>query len=244
MRRLWVLVVTASLAAVMLVPSTALAGANKVTVCHLDRDLGTWQAIRVSANGNAVQAHLNHGDAFPGGRVPRMPNHLFDEDCVPVALFAVAYSDVNPGDGGYNPPVDILIAELVDYNRDGVANAGDRIKTAHYPTALDASTFGDFGVTAFDVTSVFGTATRCSVAASDLAGAPARQFVWEDEAEFEYYLETPGIGYLTSFVDEFTDLGDAIDVQMTQSVPADDGLFAAAPSPGDDQFIDVELNCT
>ena len=40
--------------------------ANKVDICHLDGDSGTWNTISVSTNGNALSAHKNHGDFVCG----------------------------------------------------------------------------------------------------------------------------------------------------------------------------------
>ena len=33
---------------------------SKVNVCHYDADADTWKTINI--NGNALEAHLNHGD--------------------------------------------------------------------------------------------------------------------------------------------------------------------------------------
>ena len=40
--------------------------ANKVDICHFDEEDSTWNTISVSANGNAVTAHKNHGDFVCG----------------------------------------------------------------------------------------------------------------------------------------------------------------------------------
>jgi len=88
-RRLLILGLVTALATVLLVPTAAFAKANKVDVCHLN-DLGEWQVNSVSGNGNAVQAHLNHGDGLPGDPVPEMEGYSFDDNCVPV-------SDGDPG---------------------------------------------------------------------------------------------------------------------------------------------------
>lgn len=58
---------------------------NKVDICHGHAD-GTYAKISVSGNGNAVNAHIAHGDAFPGTAVPDMPDFDFDDDCVPVPV--------------------------------------------------------------------------------------------------------------------------------------------------------------
>ena len=64
-----------------------------VDVCHVNaRD--QWQAISVSASGNAVSAHLAHGDALPGDGVPGTAGYAFDDDCVPVEISALAFTPV------------------------------------------------------------------------------------------------------------------------------------------------------
>jgi hypothetical protein len=35
---------------------------NKVEICHLDQETGQFELISVSDNGNAVSAHLAHGE--------------------------------------------------------------------------------------------------------------------------------------------------------------------------------------
>jgi len=136
----WLTALTAALVAVFLVPVSAVAAPDRVDVCHhtSDRvpDQHEWRHLRVHAK--ALEAHLSHGDGQPGGPVPGSDGALeFDETCTPVPtidepkesppssgppsepdssemIFAVAYSDVDPLDGGYNPASDILIAKLVD----------------------------------------------------------------------------------------------------------------------------------
>lgn len=57
------------------------AQAQKTDVCHFDADSGTYHLINVS--NNAVEAHVNHGDGFPGGAVPGMDGYVFGGDCSP-----------------------------------------------------------------------------------------------------------------------------------------------------------------
>ncbi len=52
--------------------------AEKVNVCHR-RGNGTF--ILINVNGNAVPAHLAHGDCLPDGGVPTMPGKFFTTTC-------------------------------------------------------------------------------------------------------------------------------------------------------------------
>ena len=54
--------------------------AAKVDVCHLD-DEGAYHLINVS--GNALAAHLAHGDGQPGGDVTGSPGKKFSGSCSP-----------------------------------------------------------------------------------------------------------------------------------------------------------------
>ena len=53
--------------------------APKVDVCHYSSDENGFHLINVS--GNALEAHLAHGDTQPGDVVPEMENHEYGEDC-------------------------------------------------------------------------------------------------------------------------------------------------------------------
>jgi hypothetical protein len=94
--------------ALLVISGTALAApAEKVDICHLD-EYGTYHLINVS--GNAVPAHVAHGDGFPGGPVPGMPGYEFGEDCQPEsAPILVVSSQLNfsgTGWGGWSCPPD------------------------------------------------------------------------------------------------------------------------------------------
>jgi hypothetical protein len=39
--------------------------------------------VKISAKGNAVLAHFQHGDGFPGRPVPELDGYRFSDDCVP-----------------------------------------------------------------------------------------------------------------------------------------------------------------
>lgn len=54
------------------------AGADKVSVCHVD-GRGTFRRLSISAN--ALAAHLDHGDGLPGETLPGDPTRKFDDTC-------------------------------------------------------------------------------------------------------------------------------------------------------------------
>lgn len=60
-------------------PMAAAKKAPKVDVCHFDGDTGAFRVINVS--GNALPAHIAHGDAQPGDAVPGDPTKEFDGAC-------------------------------------------------------------------------------------------------------------------------------------------------------------------
>lgn len=72
-------VMAAPTAALAASGSAALAKAPKMDVCH-DDDAG-WQVLSIVTKGNAVTAHLNHGDALPGQPVPGFPGYSFTDTC-------------------------------------------------------------------------------------------------------------------------------------------------------------------
>ena len=55
--------------------------AANVDVCHTTGN-GSFQLLNI--NGNALSAHLNHGDAQPGDVVPGDPTKQFDDACTQV----------------------------------------------------------------------------------------------------------------------------------------------------------------
>ena len=52
-------------------------GTDKVEICHLDDDTDTYKLLSLSAP--AAARHVAHGDGSPGGAVPGMDGHIFDE---------------------------------------------------------------------------------------------------------------------------------------------------------------------
>lgn len=53
--------------------------AEKVDVCH--RSSGGREFHLINISGNALEAHVDHGDVLPGAAVPEMANHEYGGDC-------------------------------------------------------------------------------------------------------------------------------------------------------------------
>lgn len=226
-------------------------GAEKVMVCHLDADIADpdedgpgWELLEVRSN-RALEQHLAHGDGVPGGEVPGMPGYAFDDACVPTAtepkVFAVAYVDRNPGDGGYQEGTDVLIAKLVDANRDGVISVGDEVIRDRYPLDFDAAALGVFGGSSSPVEFVW-TASSTDV----LVGTGGTNAVWfHNDQNLEYYFEETA--------DEVTDLflRDHFTQALIESIRAvfDSGLSRPQTEvfqvrealPTDDAYLDVDI---
>lgn len=74
------MVVLAMLLTLLPVMAVTAAPAEKVDVCHFDKDTGVYFKINISEN--AFQSHVDHGDAAPGDWVPgMMDKQKFAEDC-------------------------------------------------------------------------------------------------------------------------------------------------------------------
>lgn len=94
MRRTFVLLVALALVPGVMAASALAAPAPKVDVCHYDADGGVFHKINIS--GNALDAHIAHGDAVPGEPVPTAAGYQFDSDCAPVAvLFRLSTIEVS-----------------------------------------------------------------------------------------------------------------------------------------------------
>lgn len=60
--------------------SVGMAGAApKSDVCHYDADADAYHLINISDN--AIDKHIEHGDAEPGTAVPTAPGYEFDTEC-------------------------------------------------------------------------------------------------------------------------------------------------------------------
>ena len=76
--------------------------AGKVNVCH--RSGGGFHLINVS--GNAVKAHLDHGDGLPGGAVPGSTGQVFDANCQVLKKHTlVLVSGASGGIGSLDPSI-------------------------------------------------------------------------------------------------------------------------------------------
>jgi hypothetical protein len=228
---------------------------TKVEICHLNADgapdTSEWELLEVV--GKAVDAHLAHGDGFPGGEVPGTDGQfVFDENCVPQAaelIFAVAYTDMNTTDGGYNPDVDVLIAKLIDGPgpaHDGILGSDDLVITDQYPKDFAASEFGSFRVTQHTVTDVFLQGSEFCGVQSDFG-----MFVWGflfHETYVEEILssdpeEITPVSLIRDLHEPDPDLSDSLNADPgSPSQPTDEFKLAGLVLM-DQAFIDVELNC-
>ncbi len=221
-----------------------------IDVCHVvddDPSVTEWRLLGV--NDRAIASHLAHGDVLPGGEVPGTNGaFVFDETCVLQAterIFAVAYTDMDTADGGYNAGVDVLIAKLVDgpgTANDGLVGAGDLVVTNQYPRDFGGSTFGDFTVTEHVITgSINMNAEICSVYSN--TGA----FHWRVGTLAEFYREYDQLDLARR-----TSIEDSLHHRVANRLhaTADSPSHPAGPlSPTvswvsmDEAFVDVEQNC-
>ena len=159
----------------------------KVDVCHYEADTGAFDLTNISTK--AHQKHMDHGDGVPGDHVPGMAGYEFDETCelvqseIPGTLFAVAYTDIDPSDGGYDPNVDVLISKLVDTNNDGVVSVGDTIEMGQYPKNFNPSFPTDFGNFAVVSHTVDGVINVTSTEVAVLSGADPFSFISRPDVE-------------------------------------------------------------
>ncbi len=103
---------------------------------------GGWKDL-VRADGTAFK---NQGDCVSyiakGGTLGRQDG----------IIFAIAYSDLNGTQGYQAGTTDLLISKLVDGNRNGVVDAGDRVVMGRYPTDSSATDSAAWQVTSHEVT--------------------------------------------------------------------------------------------
>ena len=190
---------------------------------------------------------MDHGDGVTGGVVPGMEGYVFDDACVPVALLAVAYTNVD-GEDGYNPDVDVLIARFEDIDDDGVPSVGDIIRTNRYPIDFnDLTGAGTFGVTQHTITDdfhvIYSTVSLDLILTETDTGTD-QVFRWTTNTEgtTELYQEV-------SYGAEFTLFRDAINVsvdlrRVNPVSPSQPDAAAGMENllrPSDDPFIDVDI---
>jgi hypothetical protein len=150
-------------------------------------------------------------------------------------VLAIAYSDL-VRDQVYGSG-DVLIAKLVDTNRDGIVSPGDTIEMGSYPKDLAASGFYSWTATGHVVTSV-DHATPTYVDVNSAAGTQQ----WLSTTNTEYYLEVNGSGSLIMDL-HISDPPneDMVDVNLgTPGAPATDA-FDQIETIGDQRFIDVDI---
>jgi hypothetical protein len=74
---------------------------------------------------------------LPSQALEHIPDHVLDKH-PELHLLAVAFTDQNRNHK-YEPGKDLLIASLLDTNRDGSASVGDTIHWGTYPTTFDVN---------------------------------------------------------------------------------------------------------
>jgi hypothetical protein len=255
MRRVLITAVTSLL--VLGLPALALAAPHKVDVCHIN---GKGRLRLINVAGAAVQSHLDHGDLVPGDAVPGIDGYRLDAACSPEpieepedtpdtpdtpdteVMFAVAYTDIEPDDGFFNPLVDVLIAKFVDGNGNGVPDGGDRVVTNVYPTALEAP----FNHMAFSITehtiyrAAYDPGTNEWRLFMDAGNSDL--FVFQHDEGQEWYRETRGgaAADWTTLLDWMNGPIDQIHMSSaSRSQPADFDVWA---NLGEDlQFLDVDI---
>lgn len=222
---------------------------TKVEICHFTADdapdAQQWRLLEASSRALAV--HEAHGDGFPGGEVPGTNGQfVFDENCVPQAselVFAVAYTDMDTTDGGFDQDVDVLIAKLIDgpgAARDGILGAGDLVITDQYPKDFDASEFGSFEVTQHTVTGVESDVALSLDTCWVFSGFDA--FIWQHRNLFlEGYSEQNPASLITDGFETAAD--DSLRIDPESPSQPTDVLNLSGFVFTDQAFIDVELNC-
>lgn len=79
----------------------ARSGQNKIDVCHYDADADEYFLINIAEP--ALKAHIAQGGGVPGGDVPGLAYHTFDEACQPQTIYTIVdFNEASQtvGDGG------------------------------------------------------------------------------------------------------------------------------------------------
>lgn len=265
----WLTAPAIALAAVLMLPLMAMAAPDLIDVCHYTSestpDGHEWRHIRVNAK--SLEKHLDHGDVLAGNTMSGTTQYL-DLDCNVLdsdpqsppepseppgsapsppseLVFAVAYSDMDPSDGGYNPDLDVLIAKLIDGPdgaNDGVPGPGDLIITGEYPEDFEMTEFGAFRITEHDVLSAAGGYVCSALSATGI-------FVWSTgEGNFEQYQERSSSETVTNLYDDQSLATGEVDQILissgSPSQPSSEPVVPSAPDLSDQNFIDVEADCS
>ena len=158
----------------------------------------------------------------------------------PPPILEVAYADANQND--LYDAGDVMIAEIVDTNRDGIVSNDDTINMGQYPTRLDAvqparirQTYEPWTVKTHTVSGGDQLAAPDAVQVSD----GTYLHVWVRGATFKAYVEE-GPGANTSTIADYLTAGnDVITLNPSVSQPMDAPLALSTPYNNGGDFIDV-----
>jgi hypothetical protein len=165
-------------------------------------------------------------------------------------VFAVAYTDMDTGDGSYNPAVDVLISKLVDgpgAAYDGQIGPGDLIVTDQYPLGFDFGIdgFGSYTIKQATVTSV-DLLTPGAVTVRSASDGNVRQYSWYQDASDESYRDQFVGGTAIGGTDINDHRGDPFTEVLFIDPPGPSGADTAAGESRtdgntDDPHLDIEL---
>lgn len=168
MQRILTSFLAAALMMALVVPA-ATATATKVAVCHYDGITGSYALLMVADKGKAVDKHLGHGDALPGGAVPTMPGYTFDAACVAVA--------------------DAIPHELTVDAPSAAAGTYAAVIAAYGPSAPSTGVQGSLSVVVGASNPAFPTATP-SMGCGPLSGFPAGSIAVIDRGQCTFVEKT------------------------------------------------------
>ena len=206
-------VVLAALFLPIVAGSVAAAAAPKKTICHYDKEAGTFKPISVASS-----------------LKPKKPDYVADTALTGKTVYAIAYANVN-GVVGYQPEgCDVFISALVEANGNSAPDGGDEVLYGMSPTAFGAP----YGFVAFPSTSRVALGATCDRATFDTAGD---FFVsWQSRPDFEDLIVATET-FVAIIRDDITgNLEDSIFV----SSPS---VFEGRAQPTDDEFLDVDIPC-
>ena len=162
----------------------------------------------------------------------------------PPPTLVVAYTDANMN--GVYDVGDVMIAEIVDSDRNGVVSVNDTINMGQYPTRFDATTpaparirqtMEPWRVKSHTVTAVnvVGGPTGNNVVVASAAGT--HDFWRTSGINTDLYSET-GPGGTSTFYDQVAG-ADGLEPSTTSPSQALETLTITATSTADDYFLDV-----
>lgn len=237
---------------------TANAVVGLIELCHWDAATQTFELIAVPQQ--AVQPHLNHGDALVDadgdgysavGSCTGSADDCDDNDpsvypgngCD--TILVIAYSNLNGEAGFQEGSADVLISKLVDFNNDGVASVGDKVITNQYPKDFVGATFGNFTVKEHSVTVVFGA----SVGSVEVICGNRNVFNWNKFSVIELYIEEAFINneYRTTVIEDAYNNASGIPDYLimdplSPSQPAESlSIDIYSSDRSDDNFLDVDF---